>query len=200
MQRYAAHRAGTIRNFTVWASRHAAAGRSAERRSGIGPKRDGRRVLAQRAVKPRLAEVAAPVDYPVTIAGPGTAGRGFVDYAETLRIVGRVLLGGLFVFGGVHHFFLLPALTSALAARGVPAPRLALITSSVFQAVAGLALVLGLCVLAASIGLVLFTVVASFLLLNYWDMEGPERDAAKLGWQTNLAIIGGLLIAASQGL
>ena len=123
-----------------------------------------------------------------------------MDYAELLRIVGRVLLGGLFVFGGIHHFFILPSVTAALAARGVPMPRVALIAASLFQALAGLLLMLGLYVAPAAIGLVVFTLAASFLLLNFWDMEGPARDAAKTGCQTNLAIIGGLLIAAAQAL
>ena len=125
-------------------------------------------------------------------------GRCVVDYAEILGVVGRVLLGGLFVVGGAHHFFLLPGLTAALAARGVPVPRVALIVGSVFQAAAGLALVFGQFLVAAATGLVVFTLVASFLLLNFWDKQGPERDAAIMGWQTNLAVIGGLLIAASQ--
>ena len=123
-----------------------------------------------------------------------------MDYAELLRVVGRVLLGGLFVFGGIHHFFILPAVTSALAARGVPMARVALIAASVFQTLAGLLLMLGLWMAPAAIGLVVFTLIASFLLLNFWDMEGPARDAARTGWQTNLAIIGGLLIAAAQAL
>jgi putative oxidoreductase len=123
-----------------------------------------------------------------------------VDYAEILCAVGRVLLGGLFIVGGIHHFFMLPALTSAMAARGVPAARLALIGGSVFQAVAGLALILGVQTVAAAVGLILFTLVASVLFLNFWDKQGGERDAARAGWQSNLAIIGGLLIAASQAL
>ena len=123
-----------------------------------------------------------------------------MELAELLKVVGRVLLGGLFVVGGIHHFFILPPVTAALAARGVPMPRAALIAASLFQAAAGLSLILGLWVAPAAMGLVVFTLVASFLLLNFWDMEGPARDAAKLGCQTNLAIIGGLLIAASQAL
>jgi putative oxidoreductase len=123
-----------------------------------------------------------------------------MDLAELLRIVGHVLLGGLFLGRGIHHFFILPPITAALAARGVPMPRLALIAASLFQSVAGLSLMLGLWVAPATIGLVVFTLVASLLLLNFWDMEGPARDAAKMGCQTNLAIIGGLLIAAAQAL
>jgi putative oxidoreductase len=123
-----------------------------------------------------------------------------MDYAELLTVVGRVLLGGLYLVGGIHHFFMLPGITAALAARGVPLARIALIVASVFQAVAGLSLMLGLWVAQAAIGLVLFTVVATYLLLNFWDLEGSARDTARNGFQTNLAIIGGLLIAAAQAL
>jgi putative oxidoreductase len=121
-----------------------------------------------------------------------------MDYSQILLIVGRVLLGGLFVVGGTHHFFTLPAITAAMSARGVPAARLVLIAGSVFQILAGLLLMLGLCVAWAALGLVLFTVSASVMLLNFWDKEGPEREAARTGWQTNAALIGGLLIAAAQ--
>src|SRR5689334_17166472 len=112
-----------------------------------------------------------------------------MDYAELLRVVGRVLIGGLFVVGGAHHFFTLPELTSALAARGVPAPRVALISASVFQVVAGLAFMFGVWIIAAAIGLVVFTVVASYLFLNFWALQGAEREAARIGLQTNLAVI-----------
>jgi uncharacterized membrane protein YphA (DoxX/SURF4 family) len=45
------------------------------------------------------------------------------------------LLGGLFVFGGVEHFFILPLLTGIMAARGVPAARAVLIFGSLWQIV-----------------------------------------------------------------
>jgi len=49
----------------------------------------------------------------------------------------------------------------------------------------------------ASIGLILFTIVASIMLLNFWDMEGPSRESAMNGFLSNIAIIGGLLLAAA---
>ena len=120
-----------------------------------------------------------------------------MHYSELLLILGRILLGGLFVLGGVHHFFMLQPLTSALAARGVPLARVALIVASVFQTVAGVLVMIGQYVAPAAIGLVLFTIVASILMLNFWSLEGAARDSAKQGFQTNLAIIGGLLITAA---
>lgn len=123
-----------------------------------------------------------------------------LDISQALQVLGRLLLGGLFVYGGVHHMFAIPAITQAIAGRGVPAPRLVLLVGSAFQFVAGLLLILGLYVAPAALGLVLFTFTASIMLLNFWDLEGPAREAAKNVWQSNLAIIGGLLITAAHAM
>jgi len=120
-----------------------------------------------------------------------------VETAEVLRVVGRLFLGGLFVAGGIRHFFILTVLTQVMAVRGVPAPRLVLVAGSVFQLVVGLLLMLGISVVPASIGLILFTIVASIMLLNFWDMEGPSRESTMNGFLSNIAIIGGLLLAAA---
>jgi putative oxidoreductase len=121
-----------------------------------------------------------------------------MDYSQILLIVGRVLLGGLFVVGGAHHFFTLPVLVSAMKARGVPAARLVLVAGSVFQIIAGLLLMFGVYAGWAALGLAVFTLVASIMFLNFWDAEGPAREAARIGFQTNMGLIGGLLIAAAR--
>jgi putative oxidoreductase len=61
-------------------------------------------------------------------------------------------------------------------------------------------LMAGIAVTYAAIGLVAFTLAASFLFLNYWDMQGAERENAKSFLLSNMAILGGLLMAAAQGL
>ncbi|EJT04147.1 DoxX family protein [Rhizobium sp. CCGE 510] len=111
--------------------------------------------------------------------------------------LGRLLLGGLYVAGGIHHFFVIVPLTDAIEARGVPFAKWVLLSGSVFQIVAGLLLMLGLFVTAAAFGLILFTLAATVMLLNFWDMQGTARESAINTWKTNMAIIGGLLIAAA---
>ena len=83
--------------------------------------------------------------------------------ADHIFLVGRILLGGMFV-------------------------------------VAGLALVLGFCIAWAALGLILFTVIASVLLVNFWDKDGEERIALTNAFQTNIGLIGGLMLAGAQGL
>jgi putative oxidoreductase len=121
-----------------------------------------------------------------------------VEISATLLVLGRVLLGGLFVYGGLHHFFIMPPLVAMIGARGVPFPRLVLIAGSIFQVTAGALFIAGIWTAASAIGLILFTLVASIMLLNFWDTQGPARETLKQAWQTNLAIIGGLLIAAAS--
>jgi len=111
--------------------------------------------------------------------------------ADHIFLVGRILLGGMFVVAGLRHLMIVPVLTVAVAARGVPFPRAVLLAGTGFQIVAGLALVLGLFVASAALALILFTVVASVLLVNFWDKEGEERIALTNAFQTNIGLIGG---------
>jgi putative oxidoreductase len=123
-----------------------------------------------------------------------------IQIAGALLILGRILLGGLFLVAGIRHFFLLPMLSDVMAARGVPAAKWAVIAGSIFQIVVGAMLMAGIAVALSALGLAAFTIAASFLFLNYWDMQGAERENAKNFLLSNMAILGGLLIAAAQAL
>jgi putative oxidoreductase len=116
---------------------------------------------------------------------------------DVLWILGRLLLGAYFAAAGIHHFTAIAPLSAAIAARGVPAARVVLLTGSAFQTVCGVALVVGFYPAWAALGLVLFTIVASLIFLNFWSMQDAARANAIGTWKTNVALIGGLLIAAA---
>jgi putative oxidoreductase len=118
-------------------------------------------------------------------------------WASTLVVVGRVLMGGLFVIGGVSHFGELAPLTEACRARGVPSPRLSLVLASLFQIVAGAMLIIGFLLPWAMLGLILFTLVASAVMMDFWNQAGERRTNSIHGWMSNIALIGGLLIAGT---
>lgn len=117
--------------------------------------------------------------------------------ADLIVPAGRILLGGMFVVAGLRHLMIVPVLTMAVEARGVPFPRAVLLAGTGFQIAAGVALVLGFLVTWAALGLVLFTIAASLMLVNFWDKEGEERIALANAFQTNIGLIGGLLLAAA---
>lgn len=118
---------------------------------------------------------------------------------NALVALGQMLLGSLFVYGGINHFFIAGKIVPVIAARGVPFPHLTLYAGSIFQAVCGACLMLGLAVAPAALGLVAFTIAASVMMVNFWDMPaGEAREMLKGVWLSNTAIVGGLLIAAAQ--
>jgi putative oxidoreductase len=121
-----------------------------------------------------------------------------LDVSNALWILGRLLLGLHFAWAGIHHFTELDRLTQAMTARGVPAARWVLLIGSAFQAVCGIALILGFRPDWAALGLVLFTIVASIVFLDFWNKEGEARAGAIGTWKTNFALIGGLLLAAAH--
>ena len=123
-----------------------------------------------------------------------------MNTAHILLVLGRILLGGLFVAGGLKHFFSARTIVlEMMTARGVPMPRLVLDVGSTFQIAAGLLLMSGYFTALAAFGLIIFTIAASVMLLNFWDMEGPARAGCINNWFSNIGIIGGLLIAAAGG-
>jgi putative oxidoreductase len=118
------------------------------------------------------------------------------ELAHRMIVAGRILMGGFYVVAGVHHFWLLDQLTKLIGARKVPAPRFVLIAGSLFQLIAGALLMLGISLAWAATGLIVFTLSASAMLLNFWDQDGDQRRNAITQWQSNLALIGGLLALA----
>lgn len=118
------------------------------------------------------------------------------EHVHWVEALARILLGSLFVVGGFHHLPMFAELSGRVAQRGVPLPRLALGLATAFQIMLGAALMAGLCVRWAAIGLIGFTIVASLLLLNFWAMEGQARAGASNQFLTNIAVIGGLLYAS----
>ena len=121
-----------------------------------------------------------------------------VETIDLIVVIGHLLLGGLFVVAGVRHFFIMPMIVEAVGKRGIPFPKLVILAGTIFQFVAGACLMFGFYVTYAAAGLIGFTLAASMMMLNFWDMQDQDKKNAISTWQTNLAIIGGLLIALAQ--
>lgn len=120
---------------------------------------------------------------------------------NALVALGQLLLGSLFVYGGINHFFIAPKIVPVMAARGVPFPNLTLYAGSIFQTACGACLMLGVAIAPAALGLVVFTIAASVMLVNFWDVpQGEAREMLKGVFASNAAIVGGLLIAAAQAM
>lgn len=117
---------------------------------------------------------------------------------ELLRELGSVLIGGVFVWVGAGHFLNFGTVTAQLKESGFPAPVPMLAAGSILEIVAGLCLAVGLARTYAALALLAFTLAASVLALNFWRYSGAERQAMRSGFLINVAVMGGLMLAAAQ--
>ena len=122
------------------------------------------------------------------------------ELVPLLLTVGRVLLGVLFVAGGLRHVLNFFGIAEDMKRMRLPFPHFLLAAGTTFQIAAGTLLILGLFVFPAALGLIAFTVVASVMMLPFWSMQGSDRTWAILNWFSNIGIVGGLLLAAAEGL
>ena len=112
---------------------------------------------------------------------------------------GLVLMGGMFVWAGVHHFRNFKVLTGWLVSKRWPFPRTLLTLGSILQIVAGALLMAGVLIPVATVSLIVFTVVANVTLLDFWRQPSDTRDTARNAFAGNIALIGGLMLAFSMG-
>ena len=121
-----------------------------------------------------------------------------VDLPSTLLFLGRLLLGGGFVFAGLRNIQNAAFLTQLMAARGVPQARLMLWLGIVLQVAAGVLVIAGLWTAIACAALLLFLIVATPMFHNFWDHQGPDRASRINGFVGNVALSGGFLTLIAQ--
>jgi len=114
-----------------------------------------------------------------------------------LEHVGLALIGLFFVWGGFNHFRVFHEVRGMLADRGWPLPGAILTLASLWEAAAGGLLASGFHTAWAAGALILFVALASGLLLDFWNQEGEARSASLNSFMMNLALIGGLVLAAT---
>jgi putative oxidoreductase len=113
--------------------------------------------------------------------------------ADTLLLIGRILLGWIFLASAWGKLGNIGGFTGYLTNLKVPAPSFWAWIGAAVEFMAGLALILGVGTRYAALLAILFVIVATALAHRYW-----EYPAAQLGNQynhflKNLAIIGGAL-------
>lgn len=113
--------------------------------------------------------------------------------ATVAAIVGRILLGALFVFAGLGKV-MDTAGTAAYMEAESPFPGSMALAVGVFEIVAGLVLASGFMTRIASLALVVFTALATL----FFHEQVTDQVQAAMALK-NLAIIGGLLMVFAYG-
>jgi len=133
------------------------------------------------------------------MSGSAAGAEVAVDHGDLWLLVGRALLGGIFVVSGYGKLMGLAAFAASLEKNGVPyASALAPVGASV-EFFGGLAIVLGVEVRSAALLMIAFVIVATLISHRFWELQDAARQAQLVQLSKNMAIIGGFLLLHGAG-
>lgn len=115
-------------------------------------------------------------------------------------LIGRLLFGGILALTGLNHFMQSDQMTSYAEAKGTPLPRLSVLGSGVVLILSGVAITLGVVPIIAAVALVVFFVVVTPLMHDFWNADNPEiQEQEMTHFLKNGALAGGALIVLAVG-
>jgi putative oxidoreductase len=125
---------------------------------------------------------------------------GFALWQDFGVLVGRVLLGWLFVESGWRKLTGMDAFIASLVNRRVPYATVLGWIGAPLEFFGGLALMLGGVTRCAALVMIVFTIVATLIGHRYWEIaDAALRRMQQAHFAKNLAIIGGLVLLAVTG-
>lgn len=117
---------------------------------------------------------------------------------SAIFIIGRLLLGGYFVFGAFNHFKMITMMSGYAQSKGVPSPKAAVAFSGFLLLVGGLSILLGIYPRVGVIALVLFLVPVTFMMHAFWKIQDPQMKMGEMvNFTKNLALLGAVLMLLS---
>jgi len=117
---------------------------------------------------------------------------------EILFLIGRIIFGGFFIFSSFNHFFKNKMLADYAASKGVPSAPFFVYISGLFILLGGLLILLGVYIQFAVLLLVIFLLVTSFKIHNFWAIADPMAKMSEMvNFMKNMALLGAALTMLS---
>jgi uncharacterized membrane protein YphA (DoxX/SURF4 family) len=114
--------------------------------------------------------------------------------ADVALLLGRLLFGLVIAFMGLNHFMQKEQMAGYADAKGVPAPSLAVLLSGGLLLVSGVAIALGVLPTLAAGALVVFFVVTTPLMHDFWAVPDEQQQSEMTQFLKNVTMLGASLI------
>lgn len=122
-----------------------------------------------------------------------------MQYRNQLALVGRILLGLMFVMSGFGKIMGFAGTVGYIASKGLPLPTVLAALTIVVELGGGLMLVFGLLARWAGFALAGFSILAAVIFHNYWHADQASYMGQYLNFWKNITIAGGMLMVAAFG-
>lgn len=114
-------------------------------------------------------------------------------------LIGRLLLGGFFLYYGLSKFTALAGTAGYIASQGLPMPGVLAFLTAALETLGGLALLIGFQARIAALALAGFTLLATFIFHAFWAVPAEQAFVQQLMFMKNLALTGGLFMLVALG-
>ena len=114
-----------------------------------------------------------------------------MDATATVLLLGRLIFGGYFVMSGIAHFRNHKAMAQYAAAKGTPAPTLAVLATGALMTAGGLSVITGILPILGLAALAVFLVGVTPVMHAFWTIQDPmTRMAETVNFTKNVALLG----------
>ena len=114
-----------------------------------------------------------------------------------MHVVGRVLLAFLFIYSGIGHLTQMQGMVGYARSKNAPAPNITVPLTGLMVIVGGVLVLLGWHRFIGAGLLVIFLLLASFIMHAFWKVSDPmARAGERAHFLKNLALVGAALMLA----
>jgi putative oxidoreductase len=114
---------------------------------------------------------------------------------DAIFLIGRILFASVFLRFGVVHLAQTEGSAQYAAYKGVPRARTVVVFTGVAMLVGAVAVILGIWMDLAALGLAIYCVVAGVVMHDFWRQTDPQTKQAEMAqFYKNISIAGGALI------
>jgi uncharacterized membrane protein YphA (DoxX/SURF4 family) len=114
-----------------------------------------------------------------------------------MRTLGRLILGGFFIYSGINHLNKAKDMAPYAASKGVPQPETAVKVSGAMLLLGGALLALGVKPKIGALTVAAFLAGVSPVMHNFWAVEDPSQKMNdQINFMKNMALLGAALAVA----
>jgi putative oxidoreductase len=114
---------------------------------------------------------------------------------DVLFLIGRIIVGVYYIYGGMRHFTLLEMYTGYAGSKGVPAPKTMTIVAGILLLIGGVTILLGVKPVIGVIALALFFLPVTFTMHTFWAMtDQMAKMTETVNFTKNMALLGSALM------
>ncbi len=114
---------------------------------------------------------------------------------QLIFTIGQILFGGFFLYNGIKHFTGITGNAGYAASKNVPMPKLAVAFTGIMLVLGGLGIILDLMTGYALSLVIIFLLVTSFMMHDFWKVTDPmQKQMQVIQFTKNMALAGAAMM------